>query len=253
MDLRSLSLHAMMARLSAAADPALLAQDLRGAFRPDELSWLQMAVNAAAQPHAALVRRLLSTASNHAGAGAEADASPAAGNVVVFGSIAMDLIAEVPRFPQANATTRGHSFATKAGGKGANEAVALARLGVHTHLVGVVGDDEFGGILRSKLAAEGVDTRHVRVDPAASTGVALILVAQDVSGKSTVPCLAANECAGDAERRAVEALCADPATCALLLQLEVNEDAVVAAAASARACQKPVFLKVYNGGDSTAV
>jgi ribokinase len=70
----------------------------------------------------------------------------------------------------------GGDFATYPGGKGANQAVAAARLGAEVHLLGRVGDDAFGRVLRANLAKNGVNTRFVGVSPAAATGTAMILL-----------------------------------------------------------------------------
>ena len=86
--------------------------------------------------------------------------------VLVFGSINMDLVVETSTFPRLGETLPGASFATHAGGKGANQAVAAARLGAHVTMLGRVGSDAFGAELKARLAAEGVATgwrpRNVR-------------------------------------------------------------------------------------------
>ncbi|NEN99563.1 MAG: ribokinase, partial [Moorea sp. SIO3I7] len=64
--------------------------------------------------------------------------------VIVFGSINMDLVAKTPRLPVPGETLQGHEFFTAPGGKGANQAVAVARLGIPTNMVGRVGSDDFG-------------------------------------------------------------------------------------------------------------
>jgi ribokinase len=64
-------------------------------------------------------------------------------SIIVFGSINIDLVATVPRLPIAGETLLGHKFLQIPGGKGANQAVALARLGIHTRMVGRVGTDSF--------------------------------------------------------------------------------------------------------------
>ncbi|MDQ7820345.1 MAG: ribokinase [Armatimonadota bacterium] len=104
--------------------------------------------------------------------------------IAVVGSANMDLVVTAPRLPQVGETVIGGTFATFPGGKGANQAVAAARLGASVAMVGRVGADAFGRALRDGLAAEGVDVRHLREDPQASTGVALITV--DQAGRNTI-------------------------------------------------------------------
>ncbi|AOE61310.1 ribokinase [Pseudomonas corrugata] len=95
--------------------------------------------------------------------------------VVVIGSLNMDLVTRAPRLPRGGETLIGHSFSTIAGGKGANQAVAAARLGAQVSMVGCVGSDAYGQELRGALLAEGIDCRAVSVVEGAS-GVALIVV-----------------------------------------------------------------------------
>ena len=97
-------------------------------------------------------------------------------SVVVLGSINTDLTTYVPRLPGPGETLFGHSFITVPGGKGANQAVACARLGVDTKMVGRVGNDGFGKEPLRALAEEGVDTSSIFVDEEASTGLAVICV-----------------------------------------------------------------------------
>jgi len=95
--------------------------------------------------------------------------------VVVIGSLNMDLVTRAPRLPQGGETLIGNSFATVSGGKGANQAVAAARLGAQVSMVGCVGSDAYGQELRGALLAEQIDCQAVtRVD--GSSGVALIVV-----------------------------------------------------------------------------
>ncbi|WP_160104976.1 ribokinase [Pseudomonas izuensis] len=95
--------------------------------------------------------------------------------VVVIGSLNMDLVTRAPRLPQGGETLIGHSFTKVCGGKGANQAVAAARLGAQVSMVGCVGRDAYGEELRAALLAEQVDCQAVStVDD--SSGVALIVV-----------------------------------------------------------------------------
>lgn len=102
----------------------------------------------------------------------------AASPVVIIGSINMDLVAATPRIPLAGQTLTGDSFTTTPGGKGANQAVAAARLGSAVHMVGMVGNDVFGTSL-----VENLTQSNVNVDAVARTegpsGVAMIAVASN--------------------------------------------------------------------------
>jgi len=95
---------------------------------------------------------------------------------VVAGSLNMDLVMRVPRMPGPGETLAGHGFAQAEGGKGANQAVAAARLGAHVAMIGRVGADGFGAALKAALARDAIDTTHVSTHPRAPTGVAMILV-----------------------------------------------------------------------------
>ncbi|WP_043302187.1 ribokinase [Pseudomonas sp. GM55] len=95
--------------------------------------------------------------------------------VVVIGSLNMDLVTRAPRLPKGGETLIGDSFATVSGGKGANQAVAAARLGAQVSMIGCVGNDAYGEALREALLVERIDCQAVStVD--GSSGVALIVV-----------------------------------------------------------------------------
>ena len=97
------------------------------------------------------------------------------GRVVVVGSINVDLVVTAERLPLPGETVLGGRFAQHAGGKGANQAVAAARVGAQVTMIGAVGTDAHGEIALAALAAEGVDVSRVR-RVAQPTGVALIAV-----------------------------------------------------------------------------
>jgi len=104
--------------------------------------------------------------------------------IVEVGSLNMDLVMRMPAIPKPGETLLGGEFHTYPGGKGANQAVAAARLGAQVYMVGSVGEDQFGVELRAILQAEGVDTTHVNTCPGLSTGVALIQV--DSSAQNSI-------------------------------------------------------------------
>ena len=151
--------------------------------------------------------------------------------IVVLGSINMDLVATMPRMPEAGETVQGDSFFTAGGGKGANQAVAAARLGSDVRMVGRVGNDDFGRTLLNGLRSEGIDVGDVAVDGSNVTGVAMIMV--DAAGQNCIAAvyganMACNEEQLEAAKRAMEG--AD----ALMLQLETPPHVSVAAARHAR-------------------
>ena len=86
-------------------------------------------------------------------------------HIVVVGSLNMDLVVRIPQIPQLGETRLGGVFKTFPGGKGANQAVAAARLGAQVTMIGCVGGDAFGQELREKLIAEGIDATHLIVHP----------------------------------------------------------------------------------------
>lgn len=99
--------------------------------------------------------------------------------VVVVGSLNVDLVARAAHLPLPGQTLIGHGFSKSHGGKGANQAVAAARLGARVAMIGCIGDDDHGRQLCDALQAEGVDVAAVSVDVATPSGVALIVVADD--------------------------------------------------------------------------
>lgn len=97
-------------------------------------------------------------------------------DVVVVGSVNTDFLIRGPKLPTPGETALGEEFHEGPGGKGANQAVAAARLGARTALVARLGRDRRGDELAERLSAEGVDLRHVGRDAEAATGAAVILV-----------------------------------------------------------------------------
>ena len=105
--------------------------------------------------------------------------------VVVVGSANTDMVVRVPQLPCPGETLLGSAFALMPGGKGANQAVAAARLGAVVTFIGCVGADSFGDMLVLNLGNEGINTQFVVRDPDAQTGVALITV-DETFGENTI-------------------------------------------------------------------
>jgi ribokinase len=104
--------------------------------------------------------------------------------VTVLGSLNMDISVTVPRLPGPGVTVLGAAAQFTPGGKGANQAVAAARLGADVRMVGCVGDDDFGRRLLAALRAEGIDADATRVVRSAPTGLAMIAV--DEAGENLI-------------------------------------------------------------------
>lgn len=106
--------------------------------------------------------------------------------ITVIGSLNMDLVIQMADFPQQGETVLGQQFQTSPGGKGANQAIAAARLGSSVTMIGCVGDDRFGHTLRTVLKQEHIDTTSLLTTPE-STGIANILVHQNDNRIIVVP------------------------------------------------------------------
>lgn len=143
----------------------------------------------------------------------------------------MDLVVRTPRLPTPGETLIGHSFITTPGGKGANQAVACARMGIPTRMVGRVGADVFGDALLKNLQANHVDDSYVFQDSQASSGVALIEV-NDLGENNIVVVPGANgQISLEDLPRLAQAL---EGARILLLQLEIPLEIILAAAAMAQ-------------------
>ena len=151
--------------------------------------------------------------------------------IVVFGGINMDLVATTARLPEPGETVFGTSFQTAPGGKGANQAVAAARLGANVRMVGRVGADEFGPALLDGLRAEGIDASRVASDPDNPSGVAMILLDDDAQN-CIVAVYGANMACDDQQLAALDD--ALDGADALLLQLETPLPIALEAARAAK-------------------
>jgi ribokinase len=104
--------------------------------------------------------------------------------ILVVGSANMDMVVGTGRFPRPGETVLGRSFSMFSGGKGANQAVACAKLGGNVTFIGRMGKDVFRDRLIAGMRNDGVDVRRVTIDPALSTGIAVITV--DASGQNQI-------------------------------------------------------------------
>jgi ribokinase len=147
------------------------------------------------------------------------------GSILVVGSIIMDQVVEVPRLPRMGETLLGvGAVRLVPGGKGANQAVAMARLGGSVRMAGCVGNDPFGGQLRTALAKDGVDTSLVVTDAEVASGTAFIFLAG--GDNAIVVAAGANGRVGreEQQKQCIEAALKEAA--ALVLQLEIPLDLV---------------------------
>ncbi|MFZ4967103.1 ribokinase [Pseudomonas gingeri] len=159
--------------------------------------------------------------------------------VVVIGSLNMDLVTRAERLPRAGETLIGQSFATVPGGKGANQAVAAARLGAQVSMVGCVGDDAYGRQLRDALLVEGIDCRAVTAVDGVSSGVALIVV--DASSQNAIVIVAGgNGCLTTDVLKGFDAVL--QAADVIICQLEVPMETVGYALKRGRELGKTVIL-----------
>ncbi len=151
--------------------------------------------------------------------------------IVVFGSTNVDVTAYAARLPAPGQTVHGESYAIQLGGKGANQAVAVARLGAPVELAGRTGTDAFGTLARDRLTAFGVGTGHLLADAGTPTGIAVIGVSGD--GENCITVIGgANMAVGRDDVARLSDLFAE--TKILLLQLEIPLEAALSAAKAVR-------------------
>jgi len=159
--------------------------------------------------------------------------------ILVVGSINMDLVVRVPHAPVPGETVLGGDFETFAGGKGANQAVAAARMGGEVIMVGRVGNDNFGDTLIQGLVDDNIKTTHVIKDMEAATGIAMIAVAADGENLIVVAS-GANYQVNTEDVNNTRPLMREMDL--LLMQLECPMEVVIAAANLAKAYDVPVVL-----------
>ena len=165
-------------------------------------------------------------------------------NILVVGSLNADLVVRTPRFPQPGETISGEDLQVIPGGKGANQAVAAARLGANVSMLGRVGRDNFGDFLLDNLKSNNVDSNLVQRDDS-STGTAIIVV--DANGQNSIVLSAgANGKVSTADVERASSL--DPSTGSgqrfnlLLLQLEIPIPTVLRSAQMAKEKNAIVIL-----------
>ncbi len=158
--------------------------------------------------------------------------------VLVVGSINMDLVAQVGHYPRLGETLLGSGFATYHGGKGANQAVAAARLGAQVTMIGRVGDDAFGRELTAGLQAEGINTEWINTSPNTASGIAMITVSGSDNAIIVVP--GANAHLSPADIEAAEA--AFQSADVVIAQLETPLASIEMAALLANRYGKPFIL-----------
>ena len=162
--------------------------------------------------------------------------------IVIIGSVNMDLVLRVPRMPLPGETLAGDRFMTIPGGKGANQAVACARLaapGTRVAMVACVGDDAFGDQMRQSITACGIDDRYIDEMAGEATGIASIMV--DANAQNSIVIAAGANGRLDVERIERARALIEQASI-VLLQLEVPMATVIHSIELAHALGKTVVL-----------
>ena len=159
--------------------------------------------------------------------------------VCVVGSVNMDIVVRCPRLPRPGETLLGSSYKAFPGGKGANQAVAAARLGARVTLVGAVGDDAHGRELFKTLEGEAIDLSHLFVRSGRASGLAMITVAE--GGENTIIVAPGANATLTADEVSLARVAIETSD-VLLMQLETPTSAVLAAAKIAADAGKPVIL-----------
>lgn len=159
--------------------------------------------------------------------------------LVVLGSVNADHVLQVASFPRPGETLHGHSYCVIPGGKGANQAVAAARLGADIAFIASVGDDSFGREMCEAFAKEGMNTEAVMIEEGVPTGIAMIQVA--ATGENSI-CISAeaNGCLSPARIQPHHHLIENADT--LLMQLETPIETIEAAAKVAKQSGTRVVL-----------
>jgi ribokinase len=160
-------------------------------------------------------------------------------DVMVVGSLSMDLVLQVPRVPKVGETLAGYSFETFVGGKGNNQALSAARAGAKVTMLGKVGGDAYGDIVLNTLKQNGIDCKNMLTDQTIGTGIANIWVGP--TGENCIIIVAnSNGKLSPQDVDAASAVIMSAKT--LLLQLEVPVETITRAAAVAKRGNAKVIL-----------
>lgn len=159
--------------------------------------------------------------------------------LVVLGSVNADHVLQVPSFPRPGETLHGHNYCVIPGGKGANQAVAAARLGAEVAFIACVGDDDFGQNIRQAFDQDGIHVDAVMIEKNTPTGIAMIQVAE--SGENSI-CISAeaNACLSTERLQRHAHLIRDADM--LLMQLETPIEGVISAAYIAQQSETKIVL-----------
>lgn len=159
-------------------------------------------------------------------------------SILVVGSINLDLTLQVHKLPRTGENLIGQAYCRAPGGKGANQAVAAARLGAEVTFVGKLGNDSDAAFLAKNLATEGVRTDFLLRDETAQTGLAVITVGEN--GENTIVVFpGANR---EIDARALQSVFRQKSHDAVLLQLETSKDVVIETCRLAQHAGIPVIL-----------
>lgn len=159
--------------------------------------------------------------------------------LLVLGSLNLDLVLNVARVPEGGETLASENSATFCGGKGANQAVACARMGAPVSMIGRVGDDPAASMLRTALDEEGVDLDAVMTTPDSASGIAVVMLTPDGENRIVLAAGAnAQLCPDDV---AAKGAVFDRAGM-LVCQLETPLETIIAAAAAAASRNIPILL-----------
>ena len=160
-------------------------------------------------------------------------------SIVVHGGINMDVVGVTKTIPGPGQTALGKKSFFSPGGKGANQSVAIARLGAKVNLIGVVGEDYFGPILLENLRKEGVDISEIKTDPNNNSGLAIILLDDEKENRILI-IPGANSNQSNLKLSSIESIISKSSY--VMLQGEIDHSASLQTAMTARNHRVKVIL-----------